>query len=259
MATVVWSNWQRWSVHLSPSEGSPAHSGSTTVLHASLMPFYDDNFANSENYYIWSVHLSPSEGTLWISRKDTSGNIFHQPVRLVLPSHLLLSYFCYFIKSLLFYLVVPPHLFVISYHILCSRSYLSSAHIFPWVSVMMGQSCIPAVATVFRTEMVHYREVCVFGPTLSFQSNLFNSLGWYIYYLNRDTNISTGSLTIVILRRNFQCEIVLWVDVMRLAQETMNDDLMIIWTYNDFDFGKFAHPCDVTGWLAKKMHMPEWE
>ena len=62
---------------------------------------------------------------------------------------------------------------------LITRSYLSSAHIFPWVSVMMGQSCIPAVATVFRTEMVHYREVCVFGPTLSFQSNLFNSLSWY--------------------------------------------------------------------------------
>ena len=181
MATVVWSNWQRWSVHLSPSEGSLwVHHGATCVTHdASLMPFYDDNFANSENYYIWSVHLSPSEGTLWISGKDTSGNIFHQPVRLVLPSHLLLSYFCYFIKSLLFYLVVPSHLFVISYHILCSRSYLSSAHIFPWVSVMMGQSCIPAIATVFRTEMVHYREVCVFGPTLSFQSNLFNSLSWY--------------------------------------------------------------------------------
>ena len=59
-------------------------------------------------------------------------------------------------------------------------------------------------------------------------------------YLNLDTNISTGSLTIVILKRDLQCENVLKVYMMRLAQEIMNDDLMI--TYNEF-----AHPCDVTG------------
>ena len=47
-------------------------------------------------------------------------------------------------------------------------------------------------------------------------------------YLNLDTNISTGSLTIVILRRDFQYENVIRVDMMRLVQEKMNNDLMIM-------------------------------
>ena len=62
----------------------------STVLHASLMLFYDDNYSENDN--ICSRHLSPCEGTLWISGKDTSGNIFHQPFGFVLPSHLLLWY-----------------------------------------------------------------------------------------------------------------------------------------------------------------------
>ena len=126
---------------------------------------------------MWGHTLDLRKGHKW---KYLSPTIRLRPP---LPPFVMV-YYIFFIISLLWYgwsdyYILPSHLFVISYHILCSRSYLSSAHIFPWVSVMMGQSCIPAVATVFRTEMVHYREVCVFGPTLSFQSNLFNSLSWY--------------------------------------------------------------------------------
>ena len=89
----------------------------------------------------------------------------------------------------------------------------------------MWESCIPD--TVFGTEVDHFQKVYQFMPNIeqTFFCNLFNNL---MNYLKRDTNISTGSLTIVILRTDFQCENAINVEMMSLAQVRMNDGAMMI-------------------------------
>ena len=117
----------------------------STVLHASLMPFYDYNY--SENVYIWSRHLSPSEGTLWISGKDASGNIFHQPFGFVLPSHLLLWYI------ISFSLYLPPVCHFLS-HLMLKKLPFLRAYIF--VSIRNDEAVLH---TCTIREAIHAKKV----------------------------------------------------------------------------------------------------